>query len=437
MQNRFDAIVVGSGLGGLMASAGLARAGWKVLVLEQLPFIGGRYTEIDYKGYLITTGAWTNQGPRAPIATFMDEVGAYVPYITHHDILDASGQPSSISKYRLGDGSEYLHMNEFLSREVVRGHGTALSTPISEETDAISTRQLMEKYFKDELGLKIVNCLAGMWCGVNMDDLPATVYIEIAKQIFSWGKYMGFPRGGVRSLINALAGVVLGHGGQIQTLSRVKKIVVKDGAAQGVELADGSLVNARVVIHNAGAPSLLKLAGRENLPEDYCRRTDSYLPLHVGQFVLGLKAPLLKDAPALISPDTKIVTGVFEPTFYDPTIAPPGHHQVEVFWEMKTEDLQYEHDLAWADMLTLYPHLPEILDLKLCFYYRGAWPGAFVGQKLGQLQDERVPTMTPIKDLYLVGFDAVGWGIGAECIPPGVRVVLGHLVGDSWKVRKS
>ena len=52
---RFDVIIIGSGIGGLLTGAALAKDKKKVLILEKAPIIGGRYTEIPYKGYLVTT----------------------------------------------------------------------------------------------------------------------------------------------------------------------------------------------------------------------------------------------------------------------------------------------------------------------------------------------------------------------------------------------
>src|SRR4030065_2266122 len=54
---NYDVVVIGAGIGGLMTAAGLARAGKKILVPEQLGFIGGEYTHLNYEGYSMTTAA--------------------------------------------------------------------------------------------------------------------------------------------------------------------------------------------------------------------------------------------------------------------------------------------------------------------------------------------------------------------------------------------
>ena len=43
-----DCLVIGSGIGGMCAAARLAYSGYKTIVIEKLPMLGGRYTQIEY-----------------------------------------------------------------------------------------------------------------------------------------------------------------------------------------------------------------------------------------------------------------------------------------------------------------------------------------------------------------------------------------------------
>ena len=46
--------IIGAGLGGLLAANVLAKKGYKIDVFEKLPFAGGRFTNLNYKGFILT-----------------------------------------------------------------------------------------------------------------------------------------------------------------------------------------------------------------------------------------------------------------------------------------------------------------------------------------------------------------------------------------------
>src|SRR5262249_36206097 len=77
----YDAVVVGAGMGGLLAAARIAKQGGSVLVLERLRYIGGRFTTIDQDGYAITTGAlhMAPHGARGPLARAVRGLG--LPFV--------------------------------------------------------------------------------------------------------------------------------------------------------------------------------------------------------------------------------------------------------------------------------------------------------------------------------------------------------------------
>ena len=53
---KVDILIIGAGIGGLLIAAYLAKKKKKVLVLEKLGFLGGRFSSLNYKGYELATG---------------------------------------------------------------------------------------------------------------------------------------------------------------------------------------------------------------------------------------------------------------------------------------------------------------------------------------------------------------------------------------------
>src|ERR1051325_12201845 len=61
MAGNYDAIIIGAGHNGLVAACYLARAGWKVLVLERRYVVGGAcVTEEVFPGFKVSTAARVN-----------------------------------------------------------------------------------------------------------------------------------------------------------------------------------------------------------------------------------------------------------------------------------------------------------------------------------------------------------------------------------------
>lgn len=95
------AAIIGAGLGGLLAGAKLAKAGYDVEIFERLPFIGGRFANLEYKGFKLSTGAlhMIPHGSRGPLAQMLREVGADVT------IIDSS--PMAVIKKEDGENLEF------------------------------------------------------------------------------------------------------------------------------------------------------------------------------------------------------------------------------------------------------------------------------------------------------------------------------------------
>ena len=55
--DKYDIIIIGAGIGGILTAANLVGTHQKICVIEKLGFAGGRFTSIPYQGFSISTGA--------------------------------------------------------------------------------------------------------------------------------------------------------------------------------------------------------------------------------------------------------------------------------------------------------------------------------------------------------------------------------------------
>ncbi|MDP3105803.1 MAG: NAD(P)-binding protein, partial [Candidatus Methanoperedens sp.] len=103
------AIIIGAGLGGLLAGAKLCREGYVVEIFERLPFIGGWFANLEYRGFKLSTGAlhMIPHGSRGPLAQLLREVGAEV------NIIDSN--PMAVIRKDNGNDIEFHDFRKELS----------------------------------------------------------------------------------------------------------------------------------------------------------------------------------------------------------------------------------------------------------------------------------------------------------------------------------
>lgn len=90
--NTYDAIILGAGHNGLVTACYLARAGWKVLVLERRHIVGGAcVTEEVFPGFKVSTTAYVNSLFRPEIIKDLK--------LTEHGFAVLERNPSSFTPF--------------------------------------------------------------------------------------------------------------------------------------------------------------------------------------------------------------------------------------------------------------------------------------------------------------------------------------------------
>ncbi len=171
--------------------------------------------------------------------------------------------------------------------------------------------------------------------------------------------------------------------------------------------------------------------GEHNLPPECVARLRGAVPATVAALILGTTQPLLgPDHSLLHAMGWERTLNCYAPTFFDPKLAPEGRHILDVFWVMQPPyDRRRELDLVLAELRAIFSDFDRLVEMQVPMFFSGLWT-AEMAHRLGQSGPQRLDPRSPIENLYLVGYDCIGYGMAGDIIPHGVRRALYLILGD-------
>lgn len=289
----FDTLIIGSGAGGLASAICLARAGQKVLVLEQHDVPGGwchsfhlqgqRFSPgVHYIGLVAdgesTSALYKGLGAANDLAFFrMNPQGYEHCWIGKEKIDMPAGMNAlyeSLSK-RFPEEKKRLKKYLTLIRNVsyqiqlipkMKGFWDnvtiAFRTRHMGKYGLFSLKRVIDWHIKDPLLKAVLNVQCGDH-GLSPNRASFPIHCAVMDHYFE-GAY--YPVGGGGGIVKALTNTLKRYGGEIRTKQHVKKIIIKNKKAVGVELKDGTEIFSKTIVSNADpSTTYLDLVGKDNI----------------------------------------------------------------------------------------------------------------------------------------------------------------------------
>ena len=474
--DRYDVVVVGSGLGGVSVAALLAKHGRKVLVLEQGDGAGG-FAHAFVRGPYKFDSA---------IRVFA-EAEMCEALLEHLDVADEVKLTLIDHLYEVRFPGlklfapigleEFMeaHIREFPQEEEGIRNFFGLRRQMFLETaqlpmqmDPKALGEAMERFptffkyrtatlqtvlddFLHDPKLKALCTALWPYMGSPPSRLSFFAYSQFIGVLIDGPSYC---QGTFQKLVDAFVTALERNGGELLLKTPAAGILVEDGRVKGVRLEDGSVIHAPTVISNADAHHTFDdLVGVEHLPQGYARRLQRLTPSMSACVIYGATShDLLQYKPAHetfiynhwdheqtwqdIQEGKPGGISLSVMTMLDPGLAPPGEHIIIITavapyelpgttwaehkdWYMDTLLAQFEQ--AFPDLRKHLSFTVSGTPVALENYTRN-WRGATYGWELipSQIGSKRLGHDTPIEGLYLSGH----W---TEEGPASFRVVLSGI----------
>ncbi len=485
------AIVIGAGIGGTALTLLLAEAGIQVTLLEKNRHIGGSCAGYEKKGFKIDFGTHLfSRGPRGPLGEVLRRVGepeAIEFRRTHHiaelrvpvgpgsDEIMTISWPSQLHRFPL-PMARFVATMGLTPLEMAEGAALfsrllTISEAEAKVWDHRTIEEFVGRYTANPRLSGALSFLLGLYFVLPPWEVSAGEAIYAFQRMMR-DNWLSYPAGGAKAIPTTYCRLAEQRGATVRVSAPVRRILIEKGRARGVELDDGTRLDAAIVISTSSMrTTALRLCDPGRLPADFVERARSVRGSQIAiQAKFALDEKLVEagclmggfsETAGLFDGDAETLRGVYNdmasgrvpsiipfycpvPTNFDPSLAPPGHQLLTVCAAAPTTDvLLVDPAPAWeaALMRTMRAIVPGI-ESHVIFVDRTTvrwmerWlgkeygPAISTGQTPSQVGDLRPSVATPVEGLYMAGDGAGGRGVGTELAADSAMECAERILDD-------
>ena len=281
LEENYDTIIIGSGMGSLTCGAILAKEGQKVLVLEQHYTAGGFTHVFKRKGYEWDVGIhyigevgrpksavkklfdyitnaelkWADMGNVYDRIIIGDKSYDFVKGTANFKTKLISYFPeeeNAITEYiklvfEANKASRKFFMEKAAPKWISNLFGGFMRKPYLKYADQ-TTYQVLSSLTTNQELIKVLSGQYGDY-GLPPKQSSFVMHASVVRHYLSGGN---FPIGGSSRIVTTIDPVIESAGGTILVKAEVDEIIIKNNTAIGVKMTDGKVINANNIISGAG-----------------------------------------------------------------------------------------------------------------------------------------------------------------------------------------
>ncbi|GGY17507.1 phytoene desaturase family protein [Paludibacterium paludis] len=322
MSERYDAVIIGAGLGGLAAGSLLARRGKKILVLERQAKPGGYATSFSRGAFTFDVALRALNGAKPGTLSYrcLQECGVadrveLIPLASVYRLVTDDGEmlvePGDLTGYRrklakrfpgeaanigrLLDeaGNMFRDMSRYMATPLPHTLKLAMMPllfPRLARYEHMTVHEFFSLFTANE---RLKEALSAQWLcyGLPSRRLAFSYFSYPFYDFLAHGGYS--VKGGAQALSDALVDVIREHGGRVELSSGATRIHVDRQGVVGVSARRLGRIATSRVISNISPEAIVGMIGEEVFPASFLTRLRNMRPAMSGfQVYLGLDCPL-------------------------------------------------------------------------------------------------------------------------------------------------
>jgi phytoene dehydrogenase-like protein len=271
--DRYDVIVIGSGLGGLTTAKRLSYCGHKVLLLEFHHQLGGLATWFKRKGHIFDISL--HGFPYGMVKTckkyWTKEITKSIVQLKN--IVFDNPQFSLQTTFDRNDFTALLKKKFKIPQTTIDHFFSTVAGMNFYDDQTMTTRELFEEFFPGRSDVHRLLMEPITYANGSTLDDPAITYGIVFSNFMNKGVFTF--EGGTDKLIQMMTEDLERNGVMICTNAKVDRIIIEKGKVRGVEV-NGRVITAPAVVSNSGITNTIyDLAGRDVFSSDFLAKADA------------------------------------------------------------------------------------------------------------------------------------------------------------------
>lgn len=323
MEQR-QVVIIGAGLAGLTAGSLLAKRGYRVLLIEESAFPGGRARVMEKDGFILEYGIHSYRyAEKSSAHKVMTELGLNPEWIKedHRSFLIKGKDlyPIPGGQERLGeDAKRYFHQPEIGKVK------EAMEKLVAEKPEKWFRKSLADflgDLLKDEKVLLLIRLIGLQIMEPDPKKASAGELIIHLRRAFEAGVGSAQLKGSSRIFIDQMVSTILNSGGEIKFGCRALALEMEKGLVKSVDTSEGEF-KPEVLVYAGPLAYFLRLAGPAHFPEKFVKKVKRLEPVSGVAMDFALREKVSEIPGWMIEPELGIL-GKF-PSNLDPPLAPAG-----------------------------------------------------------------------------------------------------------------